>query len=224
MNPLPFLAQPKFSGSKVLSRGAIASLAAIGLGSALTGSAQAQETLTNNAVQFSEDTIIEFEVTETHGFLQSTFGVINTRTGQKTPLFIETKPFDAWTGQPPAARQPGGQRIYNDYTGTVAGGSIVNGERQANPLIRFKFDAGTPYVFYLDSVNPYTKKVRTQLVSTNLDNTRFSGNLEAGESGNPINWEDTGLITPVVAGNDRDFNDFNIIAGGFLLGPCPIRR
>jgi hypothetical protein len=210
--------------SKLLNSGVVASLSAIGVCSVLAVSVQAQEALTNNAVQFSEDTIIEFEVTETHGFLQSTFGVINTRTGKKTPLFIETKPFDAWTGQPPAARQPGGQRVYDDYTGTVAGGSIVNGEGQASPLIKFRFDANTPYVFYLDSVNPYTKKIRTQLVSTNLNNTRFSGNLEAGESGNPINWEDTGLITPVVAGNDRDYNDFNIIAGGFVLMPCPIRR
>ncbi len=213
-----------FSISSVVSRSAIATLGAIGLCSSLAVSTQAQEALTNNAVQFSEDTIIEFEVTETHGFLQSTFGVINTRTGKKTPLFIENKPFDAWTGQPPASRQPGGQRVYEDYTGTVAGGSIVNGEGQANPLIKFRFDANTPYVFYLDSVNPYTKKIRTQLVSTNLNNTRFSGNLEAGEPGNPINWEDTGLITPVVAGNDRDYNDFNIIAGGFLLTPCPLRR
>ncbi len=210
--------------SKLLHPGVVASLSAIGVCSVLAVSVQAQEALTNNAVQFSEDTIIEFEVTETNGFLQSTFGVINTRTGKKTPLFVETKPFDAWTGQPPVARQPGGQRVYDDYKGTVAGGSIVNGEGQASPLIKFRFDANTPYVFYLDSVNPYTQKIRTQLVSTNLNNTRFSGNLEAGESGNPINWEDTGLITPVVAGNDRDYNDFNIIAGGFVLTPCPIRQ
>ncbi len=208
----------------VLSWGAIAALSAIGLGSSLTSSAQAQEALTNNAVRFSVDTVIEFEVTETHGFLQSTFGVINTRTGQKTPLFIETRPFDAWTGQPPAARQAGGQRVYNDYTGTVAGGSIVNGEGQASPLIRFRFIANTPYVFYLDSVNPYTGTAQTTLVSTNLSNTRFSGNLEAGQPGNPMNWEDTGLKTPIVVGSDNDFNDFNIIAGGFLLGPCAPTR
>lgn len=223
MNPLPFLNQPKSSVRHSLSWGAIAFLSAIGLGSALAISAQAQEALTNNAVQFSEDTIIEFEVTETNGFLQSTFGVINTKTGQKTPLFTETKPFDAWVGQAPAAQQPGGQRVYDDYKGTVAGGSILNGEGQANPLVKFRFAANTPYVFYLDSVNPYTKRVRTQLVSTELNNTRFSGNLEAGEPGNPINWEDTGLRTPVPVGNDRDYNDFNIIAGGFVLTPCPLR-
>ncbi len=224
MNPLPFLNQPKFSISQMLNQGAIAVLGAIGVCGVLAVTAQAQEALTNNAVQFSEDTIIEFEVTETNGFLQSTFGVINTKTGQKTPLFIEAKPFDAWVGQAPAAKQPGGQRVYDDYKGTVDGGSIINGERQASPLIKFKFDANTPYVFYLDSINPYTKKVRTQLVSTELNNTRFSGNLEAGEPGNPINWEDTGLRTPVNVGNDRDYNDFNIIAGGFVLTPCPLKR
>lgn len=203
-----------------VSWGAIAALSTLGLYSSLTSSVQAQEALTNNAVQFSVDTIIEFEVTETHGFLQSTFGVINTRTGQKTPLFIETKPFDAWAGQPPAARQSGDQRVYNDYTGTVAGGSIVNGERQASPVIRFRFAAHTPYVFYLDSVNPYTRAAQTTLVATNLSNTRFSGTLEAGQPGNPMNWEDKGLKTPIVIGSDNDFNDFNIIAGGFLLTPC----
>ncbi len=208
------------SAKSVVSWGAIAALSAIGLCSSLAISAQAQEALTNNAVQFSVDTIIEFEVTETHGFLQSTFGVINTRTGQKTPLFIETKPFDAWAGQPPAARESGDQRVYNDYTGTVAGGSIVNGEGQASRVIRFRFAANTPYVFYLDSVNPYTRTAQTTLVSTNLSNTRFSGNLEAGQPGNPMNWEDTGLKTPIVVGSDNDFNDFNIIAGGFLLTPC----
>lgn len=221
MNPFN---QSVFSVSKLLNRGIVASLSVIGICSALAASAQAQEALTNNAVQFSEDTIIEFEVTETNGFLQSTFGVINTRTGKKTPLFTESKPFDAWTGQPPAARQPGGQRIYDDYRGTVAGGSILNGEGQANPLVKFRFDAGTPYVFYLDSVNPYTKKVRTTLLSTDLNNTRFVGNLEAGEPGNPVTWEDTGLLTPVRVGNDRDYNDFNIIAGGFALSPCPLKR
>lgn len=217
MNPF---SQSIFSVNSTVGWGAIAGLGAIGLCSPLASSIQAQEALSNNAVQFSEETIVEFEVTQTNGFLQSTFGVLNTRTGKKTPLFVETKPFDAWVGQPPAAKQPGGQRIYNDYMGTVTGGSIVNGEGQADQLIKFRFEPGTPYVFYIDSINPYTKMARTTLVSTNLSNARFDGNLEAGESGNSIRWEDTGLKS---VGNDQDFNDFNIIAGGFVLAPCPLR-
>lgn len=196
---------------------AIATLSAIGLTSGFAPSVQAQA-LTNTVIQFPEDTVIEFELVDTHGYYQSTFGVQDTRTGRKTPLFVEVKPFDQPNSSVPGRDDTG---TSPDFYGTVEGGSVVNGEGQANKLIKFTFRSGTPYVFYMDSTDPRTKQVKTAYLSTNNLATRFSGSLVAGESGNLIEWDDSGLPKP---GKDSDFDDFAIIAGGFTIAPCPFVR
>lgn len=196
---------------------AIASLSAIGI-TAFATSVNAQESLANNTIQFPEDTIIEFEIVDTHGYYQSTFGVIDTNTRQKSPLFVEVKPYDARVASVPGRDDTGTEP---DFPGTVEGGTVVNGEGQASKFIKYTFKAGVPYVFYMDSVDPITKVAKTSYISTNNLATRFSGSLEAGETGNLIEWDDSGLPKP---GKDSDFDDFAIIAGGFVLTPCPLRQ
>lgn len=197
---------------------AIAAVSAIGLTSSLAASAQAQEALSNAAIQFPEDTIIEFELVDTHGFYQSTFGVQDARTGKKNPLFVEVKPYDQPNPSVPGRDDTG---TSPDYYGTVEGGTVVNGEGQANKFIRYTFRANTPYVFYMDSIDPRTRQTKTAYLSTNNLAARFSGSLVAGQSGNLIEWDDSGLPRP---GKDSDFDDFAIIAGGFTIEPCPFVR
>ncbi|MDX2228162.1 MAG: hypothetical protein NW220_00900 [Leptolyngbyaceae cyanobacterium bins.349] len=197
---------------------AIAVAAAIGVTSAIAPATQAQEALTNGAIRFPEDTVVEFELVDTHGYYQSTFGVVDTTTRQKVPLFVEIKPYDQPNPSVPGRDDTG---TTPDYYGTVEGGSVVNGEGQANKFIKYTFKAGVPYVFYMDSVDPRTREVKTSYLSTNNLATRFSGSLVAGETGNLIEWDDSGLPRP---GKDNDFDDFAIIAGGFTLGPCPLVR
>ncbi|MBF2026495.1 MAG: hypothetical protein IGS48_06975 [Oscillatoriales cyanobacterium C42_A2020_001] len=211
-----FLAQPLIP-LKAIRRVAIACLTSFGILSALPPSAPAQEALSNTTIQFQEDTIVEFELIDTHGYFQSTFGVLDTRTGVKTPLFIEVKPFNETT---PSVQGRNDTGTEPDFRGTVEGGGVVNGERQASNLIKFRFQAGTPYAFYLDSVDPRTGQAKTTYVSTNSVAAAFSGNLEAGETGNLIKWDDSGFPRP---GKDSDFDDFAIIAGGFPITPCPLK-
>jgi hypothetical protein len=203
---------------KFLNRTAIAALSAISLTGAVASVTQAQEALTNAVIQFPEDTIIEFELIDTHGYYQSTFGVVDSSTKRKVPLFVETKPYDDNTPSVPGRDDTGTQP---DFRGTVEGGGVVNGEGQANKFIKFTFKAGTPYVFYLDSVDPVTKQTKTSYLSTNNLAGRFTGSLVAGETGNLIEWDDSGLPKP---GKDNDFDDFAIIAGGFVLTPCPLKQ
>ncbi|MDX2243053.1 MAG: hypothetical protein NW224_20425 [Leptolyngbyaceae cyanobacterium bins.302] len=215
---MKLLHSPSQSGQqasmKTLRPAAIAALCSLGF-VGLSTSTPAQETLTNAAIQFPEETIVEFELVDTHGFYQSTFGVVDARTGKKTPLFVEVKPYNDTTPSVPGRNDTGTQP---DYLGTVEGGAIVNGEGQAVNLIKFRFQANTPYVFYLDSLDPRTRQIRTTYVSTNSVAAAFSGSLVAGQEGNLIKWDDSGLPRP---GKDSDFDDFAIIAGGFTLNPCP---
>jgi len=74
---------------------------ATGLMSTLATSVQAQDIFDNRAVQFPEDTIVEFEFLQSHGSYQAAFGVRNETTGEETILFQEVKPYDAFgTNQP----------------------------------------------------------------------------------------------------------------------------
>lgn len=200
---------------KALQTTAIAALFSLGFAGTLSTAAQSQEALNNNAVQFQEDTVIEFELVDTHGYYQSTFGVIDGNTKQKIPLFVEVRGYDEAT---PSVQGRDDTGNTPDYRGTVEGGTVVNGEGQANKYIKYTFKSGVPYVFYLDSVDPRTKETKTTLISLNGASSRFSGSLEAGETGNLIEWDDSGLPRP---GKDNDFDDFAIIAGGFPLTPCP---
>ncbi|HEY9604411.1 MAG TPA: hypothetical protein V6C85_22535, partial [Allocoleopsis sp.] len=77
---------------KVLPLAAIASLSATGLLSTFPKPAQAVDQFDTNGIQFDVDTIVEFEFVQSHGAYQSTFGVIDLDTREKTPLISEVKP------------------------------------------------------------------------------------------------------------------------------------
>lgn len=186
----------------------------------LTNPAQAQESFSTAGVQFNANTIIEFEFLESHGAYQSTFGVVNLDSGEKTPLLIETKPSD--DPQPilrPSTYQSDIGASDRDFLGTP-------GNTVPNPIAEFEFKANTRYAFYLES--NYDGRPAGIVYSTELQQqngtqlVQFDGGIEGlGNQGTTIIWDDTGsvLVRPNVA--DRDFDDFVVRAGGYLA--CPYR-
>jgi hypothetical protein len=92
-------------------------------------SASAAEQFNEQNIQFDRDTVIEFEFLRSNNAAQSTFGVVNLSTGEKTPLVGETR----------AADKPG-----KNYTGTP-------GKTVRKPFAEFTFKSGTPYALYLES-------------------------------------------------------------------------
>jgi hypothetical protein len=163
-------------------------------------SAKAVEDFNNNFIRFEKDVAVEFEFTESHGAYQSTFGVINLVSGEKTPLLAEVKPSDDASLTSPRSR---------DFLGTP-------GNTVPQPLTEFTFKAGQPYAFYLDST--YQGREAGTVYSSN--NRNLGGQLQSrmgdmgglANQGLKIEWDDTGSV--LSRRNDLDFNDFQVIAGG----------
>ncbi|HBL13649.1 MAG TPA: hypothetical protein DD379_20075 [Cyanobacteria bacterium UBA11162] len=183
----------------------------------LTTPVQAQEALGNQIVQFPVDTIVEFEFLQSHGSYLATLGVRNETTGEETVLFREIKPYDAFgTGQvQSSSRGQDDLGSRSDYVGTVDGGTV------SNRLAEYTFKANNRYVFFLESVSSTGQTRRGVLSTQNF--ARFLGSLDGGRqgtiTGNRISWEDGGQVE---VGNDSDFDDFVIEAGGYLIDVnCP---
>jgi len=208
---------------------AIASLSATGLLFALSMPVKAQNPPpASQGVRFNEDTVVEFEFRESHGYYQSTFGIVNLNTGETTDLIAETKPFDDFNDISDLDRVSSGR---ND-TGTQMDFLGTPGNSVPQPVRRFTFQANTAYAFYLKVIDPRSGRLRTTLYSTRLEqmgngstpgSTRTVGGLSDGVVGDRkgvrINWDDTGLTRP---GKDNDFDDFIVEAGGYLVAfPCP---
>lgn len=190
---------------------------AAGLVSSFAAPAQAEDMFDNRAIQFPEDTIVEFEFIGSHGSYQAAFGIRNETTGEETVLFREVKPYDAFgTGQTQV--RTGGQNNLGtsfDFPGTIAGGTVLN------QFSEFTFQANNRYVFFLESVSP-TGQTRRSILSTQ-NFARFFGSLDGGRSGDitgtRVAWEDGGRVE---VGPDEDFDDFVIEAGGYLIDfNCP---
>ncbi|MGL5197115.1 MAG: hypothetical protein ACRC8Y_26295, partial [Chroococcales cyanobacterium] len=64
--------------------GAVASLSALVLLNPLSVKATGGNQFDNGGVLFDAETIVEFEFIESNGAYQSTFGVLNLQTGEKT--------------------------------------------------------------------------------------------------------------------------------------------
>jgi hypothetical protein len=110
----------------------------------LVSAAPAQAfTFNNSGISFNEDTTVNFDFVESHGWFQSNFGVIDS-TGKQTVLFSETKRSD---GSGP------------DNQGTCGNTVLICSTA-------FKFEAGKQYAFFLDS----GKDVWTNLYSTTSKN------------------------------------------------------
>ncbi|MGB0564449.1 MAG: hypothetical protein ACPGVO_22025 [Spirulinaceae cyanobacterium] len=187
--------------------------------------APAQERFDPQIVRFSEDTIVEFEMTQTQGANRAEFGVIANpdRGATKIPLFIESKPYDDF-GLPGSSQ----------YVGTVSGGTIegvrgngadlvaVRNQGSGSIIVEYRFEANVPYVFYLDLYTAAEDRYIRTLTSVNVENTRFNGELDDGR-GLAIRWEDQGEGRVTAGGieteiSDGDFNDVVVFAGGEL--PC----
>ena len=179
--------------------------------------------LGNQVIQFSEDTIVEFEIRRTQGANRSVVGIMMNPNGSATkiPMFEEVKPFDDF-----------GLPGRTDYLGTVGGGTIravegngvnlVATSRDAI-IVEYRFRANTPYVFYMDVYTPTENRYINTLISTQVDATRFQGSLSDG-NGILMGWDDDGEGRVArsgaveVQGPDRDFMDVTILVGG--TEPC----
>jgi hypothetical protein len=178
--------------------------------------AQATDQFGTKGVQFDVDTIVEFEFVESHGAYQSTFGVMNLDTGEKTPLLAEVKPSDNFQN----VKTPSDYRrtaSKDDFTGTP-------GNTVPQPLAEFAFKANKRYVFYLEST--YNGRLAGMVYSSNAQNpggnqqAKFEGEVAGLANGGTINlWDDTGSVLVRQNQNDADFNDFIVRAGGHIA--CP---
>lgn len=184
---------------------------------------QAREVGGTDIIQFPEDTTIEFELKETHGANQSTFGIINLDTNETIELFREIKPYDQFlSGQTqPASPRQDDTGTPLDYLGTIAGGTVQNRLGESSPFAEYTFRANTRYAFYLESVSP-TGMTRRRQTGLNL-RAAIEGSLNAGQqgeiTGTRISLDDDGLARP---GKDDDFDDFIVEAGGYLITKlCP---
>jgi len=197
----------------------ILSLLAGGWIGTLSPALQAQEIFGNSGIQFEQDTIIEFEFLESHGGYQSTFGVINLVTGEKTPLIEEVKPadFSQTILAPSDFSTDLGLGNDTDFLGTP-------GNAVPQPLAEFQFQANTPYAFYLES--SYNGQPAGILYSTSTQNpgtnqqVLFEGGMPGLASGGVLlRWDDTGSLLVRENQQDRDFDDFVVRAGGHVA--CP---
>lgn len=193
-----------FSQSLASFAGNVACVAlTVGITGFTTSAAQAQDAFGNTGITFAVDTVIEFEFLESDGVYQSTFGVVNLRTGQQTPLIREVK--------------PGDDPLQGNFRGTP-------GNTVPDPVAEFQFQANTPYAFYLEST--YNGQPAGILYSTNARNPNsrqqalFDGDLaDLAEGGVLLRWDDTGSVLVDQPEQDRDFDDFIMRAGGHLA--CP---
>jgi hypothetical protein len=192
------------------------------LGTLGVAPAQAQEIFGNDGIVFEVETIIEFEFLESNGGYQSTFGVVNLETGDRTPLLVEVRPSDRT--QPlevPSDFQEDlgfGTNNQDDFKGTP-------GVTVPDATAAFTFQPDTPYAFYLESTingRPagivYSTDVRN---GDRITQVQFSGGLsDLGAGGVVLRWDDSGsALVPAAPLQDRDFDDFIVRAGGHIA--CP---
>jgi hypothetical protein len=199
----------RFKSALRLGLGAIAAAAI----TTLAPSVKAADDFNNNFIRFGKDTKVEFEFIESHGAYQSTFGVINLVSGEKTPLLAEVKASDDPSLVSPRSR---------DFVGTP-------GNTVAQPLASYTFKAGQPYAFYMDST--YQGREGGTVYSSN--NRNIGGQLQGrvgdigglSSQGLKIDWEDTTPAGGVIARRgDMDYNDFTIVAGGNAGKSCRVSR
>jgi hypothetical protein len=199
---------------------AIASLAMGGLWGLLPETASAQtDQFDNQGMIFEVDTVVEFEFLQSNGAYQSTFGVMNLNTGEKTPLLVEVKPSDQFqdVNAPSQRREHLAPEDTKDFRGTP-------GNTVPDYLTEFTFKANTPYVLYLESW--FDGRPTGILYSANSRNPGgnqqflFDGNFaKLGDGGLLLRIDDTGSTLVKLGEQDDDFDDFIVGIGGYLA--CP---
>jgi hypothetical protein len=202
--------------------GAVASLSALVLLNPISVKATGENLFDNRSILFDAETIVEFEFIESNGAYQSTFGVVNLQTGEKTPLLVEVKPADTVQSVEAESTYQDNARegISNDFRGTP-------GNTVPQPLVAFQFQANTPYMFYLEStLNGRPAGILYSMNSQNPGENkqlRFEGDFSTlGTGGVALYWDDTGSLLVDLELDDRDFDDFIIQVGGNL--DCPFEN
>ncbi len=162
----------------------------------------------NGGIKFNRDTTLEPSFLESHGAYQSTFGVINRDTNEKTPLLVEVKPADSVTpvGRPSTRSNDRSTRL--DFLGTP-------GNAVPQPISKFKFRANNNYVFYLESTlngRPSGIVYSTDTLNPNKERqVVFAGQPAdlCNPGGMMLAWDDTGSkLVRSRQQQDRDFDDF----------------
>ncbi len=202
--------------------GAVTSLSALVFLTPLSVKASGGNQFNNDSILFDTETIVEFEFIESNGAYQSTFGVMNLQTGEKTPLMVEVKPADRVQSIEAQSTYQDNSRQgnSNDFRGTP-------GNTVPQPLVAFQFQANTPYIFYLEST--LNGRPAGILYSANSQNPggnkqlNFEGDFSTlGTGGVALYWDDTGSLLVDLQLDDRDFDDFIIQVGGNL--DCPFNQ
>ena len=164
--------------------------------------------LGNGGIRFDRDTTLEQSFLESHGAYQSTFGVINLDTQEKTPLLVEVKPADvtAPVGRPSTKLNDRDTRL--DFAGTP-------GNAVPQPISKFTFRANNNYVFYLEST--LNDRPAGIVYSTNTLNPHqeqqvvFTGRPTelCSPGGMLLAWDDTGSkLVKTRQQQDQDFDDY----------------
>lgn len=210
---------------------AVTSLSAIGWLAAAVLPARGQASFDNQVVTFEVDTIVEFEFVISNGAYQSTFGVLeldeNNNIIRQVPLISEDVPSDfAQSVERPSDYQTDIEADESvDFRGTP-------GITVPEPFAEFLFEAGKRYAFYLESTfegrdagTVYSlDALNVPTVSPDSPGVqlfRFLGGLSELEDGTGIliDMDDTGAQLVRDTQQDRDFDDFRVVAGGNLS--CP---
>lgn len=177
----------------------------------------------NGTIQTQTDTTVEFEFHQSNGAYQSTFGVINLDSGERTPLISEAKPYDTY--QPVEAASDYQPHLTSDEREDFIG---TPGNTVSTPRARFEFKAGTPYIFYLES--RYRGRPTGTLYS---DDTRNPDTIRrvlfdakhlpemTEKEGIFLRWDDTGAVLVNEPDQDRDFDDFIALATE-VTPPTPV--
>ena len=178
--------------------------------------------LGNSGLRFNRDTAVESRFLESHGAYQSTFGVLNLDTKQKTPLLVETKPADdpAPIARPSTGLNDRGTRF--DFLGTP-------GRAVPQAVTQFTFRANNNYVFYLESTfngRPAGTVYSTDTLNPNRERqVIFTGTPTdlCTPSGMTLAWDDTGAkLVKNRQQQDRDFDDFIVRLRGTACATAAI--
>lgn len=162
----------------------------------------------NEGIRANQSATLQTEFVESHGAYQSTFGVINLTTKEKTPLLIETKPSDSpdIIFRPSTKIDDAGTK--DDFLGTP-------GNAVPEPTKQYTFQPNNDYVFYLESSfngRPTGILYSTDRLNPNSEqHVKFAGNINTlcQTGGMTLNWDDTGSrIVRNRPAQDRDYDDF----------------
>jgi uncharacterized membrane protein YgcG len=162
----------------------------------------------NEGIRANQTTTLQSEFVESHGAYQSTFGVINLTTKEKTPLLVETKPADSPNTifRPSTKIDDAGSQL--DFPGTP-------GNAVPEPAKQYTFQPNNDYVFYLESSfngRPTGILYSTDSLNPNSEqHVKFTGSINTlcQSGGMALGWDDTGSrIVRNRDAQDRDYDDF----------------